>query len=424
MPEITPQPQLEVFNPTVDHRSDQEPSFSSFPLLPTELRLTIWRHTLQCRRIIKLDLEGLRGWTGTEPLWCNDLDDHTITTSIARGERYRILLNGRQVLSKLLRVTRESRLAALTFYRAHLPCTFRSHESGSATLKSGTLYINPEYDILRLSPGMPVKDTLVNFLYHLKITYDNKWVGLLNLALDGNDLTSNDLYLLNPFELEPKLRSAFLQTFTQLRDVFFMETPRAGRQVTGILSGLLTRETWFNRSFPILAEVPKFDLLPRDPRPISKDLKRVLLSGGSDPRCTLDRWFYYLHRWGVHPPRCQYRFLLAHDPAISGKVIANRASAQSFLRREENIWNGRAPDGSFLLEKHPRWPGGAEHEDWKNEDLSKAVRPAFGFWLFPVEALGPLHTPPDQEDEHHQRKAKRIADMTGYWPELALSALY
>lgn len=420
MSEASPQPHLEIFN-TAHHCSRGGPSFTLFSQLPKELRLTIWRHTLQHHRIIKIKLEGLKGWTGTKPLFRSDdeLEQAAITASVSRGERYRVMFKGSQVLSKLLRINQESRQEALSFYRVHVPCLFKKPGREASAKMPGMLYLNPEYDFLRIKSYIPLKDTLVNFLYHLKTSYDPRGIGLLNLALHANDLAANDLHSLIVADLEPKFRDTFLETFSQLREVFFMETPRGGRQVNGWQSGLLTNEVWFNRSLPIMTEIPTFDRLDRDPRPVNQDMKKVLVSGGSDPRDGIDLWFTYLGQWGISPQKVQYRFLLAFDPTISGGISQDRSAAQKWLQRDDDIWNGHASwNGDVRLQV------GAEHKDWKDEDLSKAVRPAFGFWLFPIEALGPLRTLADPGDESHRREGKRVVDMTGYWPELGLSRLY
>ena len=69
-------------------------------------------------------------------------------------------------------------------------------------------------------------------------------------------------------------------------------------------------------------------------------------------------------------------------------------------------------------------PAGAALEKYRNEDLEKAVRPAFGFWLFPLESLGSLTEEGVSESEEFAHKSKQLRDMTGYWPELALSNVF
>lgn len=140
---MSSQPHLRIFNcsPTThDERSD----FHLFPLLPKELRLKIWRHTLQRRRIIHLRLNNQRGQTPSEA------GENPESTS--NGERYFTVVDGSKILSKLLRVSRESREEALMFCRVHLPCRFTGGGTGMsrramvffASILSGTSFTSAQ----------------------------------------------------------------------------------------------------------------------------------------------------------------------------------------------------------------------------------------------------------------------------------------
>jgi len=226
-----------------------------------------------------------------------------------------------------MRVNSESREAALEFYRVHLPCWLTAGAIGEGTTRPGTLHFNPEYDFLHISPRSPVKDTLVDFLYHLRTTHDPHRVSLLNLAVETNDLNANDLYKLESSDLDPVVRTALVETLTQLHEVFFVATPRAGRQILGFQSGIPTSETILNRSFPIKAMAPTFERLHRDPRPIAQDLRQVFVGTG-DPRHMLQLWRQLLKKWGVSPPRIEYRFYLAITPI---NQIYDRGSAKKMV---------------------------------------------------------------------------------------------
>ena len=407
---MSSQPHLQIFNPNQIANSE-ESNFPLFNLLPKELRLEIWRHTLQRRRIIHLCLDNQRGKTAIQA------GENPESTS--NGERYFTIVDGNQLLSKLLRVNRESRAEAWMFYRVHLPCRFTGEAMREGSNGHGTLHFNPEWDFLYLSAEWPAKDSLVSFLYHLKTIHDPRHVGLLNLAVDGNGLNGNDLYGLESSDLEDKVRSAFVETLSQLREVWFVSTPLVGRQILGGWSGLGTSETLFNRSFPIMTMPSTFDRLQRDPRPIAQDLKNT--TGLAGLRNVVILWLRVLKKWRTSPPGIEYRFLLAFDPTIGGgPPISDRTSAMSWLQKEDDQWNGRAPDDGFLKNTLVKWPVGAENEKYKDEDLQNAVRPAFGFWLFPVKALGPIEEKGLSED---QRSLPDFMDMTEYWPELALSSL-
>ena len=430
---MSSQPHLQIFTSgPITHKGDS--NFPLFSLLPQELRLKIWRHGLERQRIIKVHLERQTEQTAHQAA--------ESTGSASKRERYCAVVDGYQVLTKLLRVNSESREAALEFYRVHLPCTLTGGSTGEGTTRPGILHFNPEYDFLHISSKSPVKDTLVDFLYHLKTTHDPRRVGLLNLAVELNDLKGNDLGNLKSSDLDPRVRTAFVETLTQLREVFFVSKPRAGRQILGYQSGIPTSETIFNRSFPILAMAPTFERLHRDPRPIAQDLRQVFV-GTFDPRHMLHLWRQLLKKWGVSPPQIEYRFYLAFTPIGQDDQIYDHGSAKGWLQKEDDEWRKPWEDGpaessqdqdqeqekadepfsgfsSFFQKANKRWPVGAASEKFQNEDPEKAVKPAFGFWLFPVDALGALPEKGFSEDEGFQPKPKQLLDMTGHWPELAL----
>ncbi|KAL9102614.1 MAG: hypothetical protein Q9163_002258 [Psora crenata] len=404
---MSSQPHLQILN-YVQATHNEESEFPLFTILPKELRSKIWRYTLQRQRMIHLRLNNRRGQTaiqaGENP------------ESTRNGERYFTVVYGSQLLSKLLLVNRESREEALSFYRVHLPCRF-----AEGARVHGTVYLNPEWDFLHISAEWPAKNTLVDFLYHLKTSHDPRHIGLLNLAVDGNGLSANGLNRLQSSDLDFEARSAFVETLAQLREVSFISTPRVGRQILGGWSGLGTWETIFNRSFPILPTTPTFELLQRDPRPIAQDLKKVI--GLADLRGVLQLWLQLLRKWRISPSGIEHRFFLAFDPTIAGDRISDRTSAKIWLQKEDDQWNGRAPDDCFLQNKKVEWPIGAQHEKYKNEDLEKAVRPAFGFWLFPVEALGLINEEGLLEEKGSRPTHGPFLNMTDHWPQLALSSL-
>ncbi|KAK4696812.1 hypothetical protein P7C71_g1171, partial [Lecanoromycetidae sp. Uapishka_2] len=138
----------------------------------------------------------------------------------------------------------------------------------------------------------------------------------------------------------------------------------------------------------------------------------------------LNIWRHALQRHRIiqiSPLGIEYRFLVAYDPTLARIQISDRESAKQWLQQDEDLWNGLAPKEEGWPDL--KWPVGAEHEDWKNEDLEKAVRPAFGFWLFPLEALGPLREEGVPKNKGFRSRGKVILDMTDYWPELALTSL-
>ena len=365
------------------------------------------------QRIIRLRINNQRGKTASEASENPD--------SVANGELYFTVVDGSQLLSKFLRVNEESREEALNFHRVHLPCRFTGGASKEGPTSHGTLHFNPEWDVLYISAEWPAQDILIAFIHRLKTIHDPRHVGLLNLAIDGNGLNGNDIIGVQPAEVRSETRSAFVETLTQLREVWFVSTPLVGRQIVGPLSGFGTAGAMFNRSFPIASTLPTFERLPRDPRSISKDLENT--SGLDSSRDVLQYWLRLLKKWQISPQKVRYRFFLAFDPRIAGGNISDQVSAKAWLQNQEDQWNGQGPSDGFLpKDMQAKWPVGAQDEKYRNEDLENAVRPAFGFWLFPLEALGRIGGDGRLVDETRPR-GEMFRDMTEHWPELGLSSL-
>ena len=397
---------------------NKDSTFFPFPRLPVEIRLEIWRQSLQRQRLIHVYLEKRTEQAATQTAASTD--------SVSKREKFEAIVDGYQALSKLLRINSESRWVALGFYRVRIPCWFRERGlSQEVKSKPGLLLFNPEHDFLHISSRPLVEDTLIDFLYHLKTTYDPRRTGLLKLMVEYNDLVPFQLYDPESSHLSPEAESAFRETLTQLREVFFGSSTRAGRQITGPLSGLsYSKDTIFNRSLPIMAASPAFDRLHHDPRPIAPDLRRIWIKT-FHPQSALRQWRELLEKLRISPTQTQHRLYLAFAPTRDDDQIHGRDSAARWLQKEDDVWTGadqtktrsgkdqkESSFARFLDEKKYKMPIGAQSEEYKDEDLEKAVKPAFGFWLFPVNAVdAPLG------DNNWSM------DLSNHLPELALSSL-
>ncbi|KAI8680640.1 2EXR domain-containing protein [Fusarium sp. Ph1] len=184
-----------------------------------------------------------------------------------------------------------------------------------------------------------------------------------------------------------------------------------------------------------MAAVPKFDRLPGDPRSsIENCLKSVYLDS-FDPRKFIYRWFRLLRRHMVqHDHEVEYSFMIAFGGRHYGcsprkgelnPEIANRDAALSWVRRKDEKWrqnlrDSRKKEEEEVIEQLP-------HE------LELPIRPAIGFWLFPIEALGPVPTIPPSparipripwgEVSVPDRKPDQKIDLSGHKPQLCLSYL-
>lgn len=311
--------------------NNKDSYFRPFRPLPTELRLKIWRQALQRERIIRVSFERKQ-----YPADIPKFDGKTV--------RHCAIVDGCQVLSKLLRVSHEARNEALRFYRVHIPCKLRGNPTGKdeETERPGTFYFNPEYDFLQIQPGFCGESSLIDFLYHLKNTYDPCRIGLLNYALGGgNALAATDLCSINPSDVNVELRESFVQTLAQLQEVFFVETVAVGRQILGALSGIGTNEIMLNRSMPIDATTPTFYRIHQDPRPISEDLKRAYI--GTGPLRMLYAWQQLLKSWNVFPIQTSYQFILSSPHHLARrKSMIKRVQGNGYRKK---IMSGRGNGG-------------------------------------------------------------------------------
>jgi len=375
--------------------------FRFFPALTTELRLRIWQSSIEQHRLLEVEVD--RRWsTGDAPTY-STTNAHD---KLVRGRNYTATVQGCHLHSKLLRVNSESRQVALSFYRVHIPCYFRTgkfKDGTERTIKS-TLYFNPEYDFMFLNAKHPPEHTFVDFLHDLR-EYDPKHIGLLNLALDTNSMSL--LHSLTNIS-EATARAAFVDTLRQLQEIFWVAQSISGRAILGPLENFQGAGVRFNHSMPVKASTPTFKL-GQDPRAIGPDLKYVL-TACSDPRQMRVQWRQLLAKWQIQQAvPTKERVLFTYEVPYE-QQICNIKTANEFLIGEETQWLRTQQKWHRVVMKHA---GKVPVEG--PEELANVVRPAIGFWLFPVEALGDL--------EGDLSGMKKVFDMTGYWPELALSSL-
>ncbi|KAH8645885.1 hypothetical protein BGZ60DRAFT_555034 [Tricladium varicosporioides] len=392
---------LKIIN--LSYSGSKDTLFHLFPMLSTELRLRIWRSSIEQHRLLEVHIDD--AWGPDTPLYSTT----NILNKLVSGRNYRAIVQGSYLYSKLLHVNRESRQVALGFYRVHIPCYLRTAEDRSkcrteTTLKS-TLYFNPEYDFMFLSTEHLPKNNLVEFLYDLR-PYDPKDIGLLNLALDMNGMST--LHSLTNISEDPA-RDTFVDFLRRLQEIIWVAKSMGVHAILGPLNNFQDAGVRFNHSMPIKPIKPTFNLLKQDPRAIGPDLKYVL-TACTDPRQMRVQCRQLLARWEIRQPlQTKERVLFAYQNPR--EQIFDVKTANKFLEEEEEEWLESQQRWHRIVMKHV---GKVPVEDPK--ELADAVRPAIGFWLFSAEALGPL--------EGDLSRSKKVFDMTGHWPELALSSLY
>ncbi|KAI1848022.1 hypothetical protein JX266_006135 [Neoarthrinium moseri] len=187
---------------------------------------------------------------------------------------------------------------ALEFYRVHVPGVFSKEflTPDDSEPIPRTLYFNPEYDFLEVHTKHTITPVHVDFIYKLKTIYDPKHVGLLRLAVDHADVE----YLSTSLDREGSdldIKRELAASFSGLKEVMlvFTSSNNLGRQVDGDAT---VGPDIFNRSNPLLATTTTFKRLNRDPRCISRDLKRTLL-WTVEPQRTVRLWKTILAQAGL-----------------------------------------------------------------------------------------------------------------------------
>lgn len=430
-------PPFPILNPGIPVEG---PTFHPFSRFPKELRLLVWRHAIRRQRIIKVDLSS--PWLADPTTFKERVGDAFRGNSkgLAEiGSKYLVTLHGHQILSKYFRVCQDSRREASLFYRVRIPCRFvrwlekdpldtmtvlinaMSREAGNGnpactsewpSLKDfivpNTLYLNPEWDFLALSawPCSYSGPLVGQFLHDLKTQYDPRGIGLLNLVLKR---TSWGIRELDPVHLPPHVTKSVKHTLRQLHEVFIAETPRIGRINLEVFGGCISFEMWFNRSFPIATQVPAFERLTRDSRPISQDLKYQYIGAHTfnDPNHSYHRYTVLLSQFSILPSETttQMQLMLAND--MLHEDIYDRDDAQAALKKDYERWWA---DPS-------KWPKRAEKAKFEAQEYVMDVLPAFGFWLFPLEAMKMTANESDKLDRY-------VVDMSMFTPELGVSVMH
>ncbi|EEU42349.1 uncharacterized protein NECHADRAFT_79831 [Fusarium vanettenii 77-13-4] len=392
---------LQIFNPTPQPTE----TFPLFPRLPAEIRYLIWEQALSHERLLRINLERIA--TGEKKSIKNS--EKTQHGLLEPGHGYQIVLKERHAISKLFRVTSESRRAALSFYRVRLPCRYEWFENAE---NNGTLYLCPELDILEIKTeenGSKTSKPFANFAHDVW-AHDPRRIGLVNLSIPAKS-HEQELHLSEETQsslLRQVIRRLELVIFSQRRYVWRMCYPVAFAHPGN-------RRFKMNRSVPITSSVTRFDRLPTDPRPVKEELKKMHI-GHSLPHRVVSAWFKLLRSLGLEEGErsIDYRFLLSHESRSLPK-ICSRKDAEKWVQDEDKEWKG------ILKWKRERYKELAREET--PEELAVAPRPAIGFWLFPLESIGALPGIDKCQLSEPHGFYRSFFDMSKYSPELCLSQL-
>ncbi|KAI0905922.1 hypothetical protein F4823DRAFT_110282 [Ustulina deusta] len=377
----------------LNKKYDEDHSFPHFALLPWELRNQVWRCALQKRRLIRVSL--------------SERQPEGITEQESRDIRYgrcSLFVDGFQLFSKLLRVSAEARAAALKFYRVRLPSVLTTHPGTQhARTRVGIFPFNPEYDVLWFERVYHLADFFSAVAMH-----DSRRVGLCNAAISLTDIEGTlladdpDSYMCPAFtQTIRNMREFYLVTETSSYHLEFMK-----EQYNDQVSRDDTRMT--QSLSPLMSSIPSFEILHRDPRSIESDLSRLFL-GFDDIPSELFRWKALSSEWGVDHSRVESRVLFVfrdENPCLP---------AEHWSHEGPDLQRSRIPGTDRLLhESSSSARAPAIHLTVERQPRNTGERPAFGFWLFPLDAF---------TQANRSRSPVRTLDiwnLSDHWPELGL----
>jgi hypothetical protein len=257
---------FQIFNPVPQPVA----TFSLFPRLPTDIRYLILEKALSHERLLRIAVQAVAR------------EEKKPTTNSAKtrrhlykpGRGYHIILKERQAISKLFCVISESRQAALSFYRVHLPCQY---DWGGKIEENGTLYLCPELDIVEIETNENPRQSargFVNFAHDVW-THDPRYIGLVNLSIPAT-------YFINvnvggKIRLAHKGQTSLLrQVISRLERVIFSQRYIVQRMIYPITFLYPGRGGCkMNRSVPVTPSITRFDRLPTDSRPIEEELENM-----------------------------------------------------------------------------------------------------------------------------------------------------
>ncbi|KAJ4249762.1 hypothetical protein NW762_012103 [Fusarium torreyae] len=369
--------------------------FSSFSLLPLDIRWIIWEQSLSHERLLHVKLYDSFSIFGSKAPPIGDI-------------KYTLVLLGRCPISKLFRINRETRHIARCFYRVQIPCVYR----WQSVEVDGIFYFNPELDILKLNSHCELSDRarglkvaseyFAEFAHRIWLN-DRRQVGIINLGLESF-YPQTDYF---------ELCLAKGSTIDLLRDVlrrlecvYFISCVCFSPTWFSTLSEYMALKRTYPRIQPVMIYASAFERIPQDPR--STDLRTVYV-GKANPRKQVVAWRTMLSRLQVRG-KIGYRYMLARRvTAMTENHDLNTALAwvkKSDRKRKARMLNRRRPDDELFRR------------------MQQESQIAFGFWLFPIECLE-QDLDIDMDPAHPQRywEVDRVLNLSSFTPELCVFRL-
>ncbi|CVK95338.1 uncharacterized protein FMAN_13453 [Fusarium mangiferae] len=393
--------EVQILNPAMLSTA----SFPQFSKFPPEVRNKIWIQSVTHERILKV-----------------------------YSEECRIELRERIAMSKLFVTNRESRAAAKRFYRVHIPCTYVH----ATSTYDGIFYFNPELDIIHVSVWSYFPE-LSHHIWRL----DPLHVGNVNLALQTYASCCRYHYSTSSFKTDcdlEKVKAAIQRLkrfiFVGVYDSETCQYPEnRQRPDRGIASSPFV---------PVKPHVPVFQTMEHDPRAVGDFLDGVDPDELMNLSNIVADWFEHLEEWGINNDHTLlYQFMISYpdcDPEIiarenerwapdlgdqsSGLSTPNSTlsmSVQAVYNREDAIAlaENEMEERKRILDQILK-----EDSEVDVEKISRqGVTPAFGFWLFSLEALPVARLDADPRVLIENFRTERQKQFKKHTPQLCLSHL-
>ncbi|KAF4436699.1 hypothetical protein FACUT_6294 [Fusarium acutatum] len=351
----------------------------------------------------------------------------------------RVEVRERVAMSKLFVTNRESRAAAKKFYRVHIPCTYVHMTS----TYDGILYFNLELDIIHVFEWYYFPE-LAHHIWGL----DPLPVGIVNLAQQTYGSCCKYYYFSSSFKTNcdlDKIKAAIqrLKRFIFVcHGVYDSETCQyreaRRRPDCGIPSSPFVS---------VKPHVPVFQTMEQDPRAVGDFLGVVDRGEMMRLRGVVNDWFEHLEEWGINNnpavfyqimvsyPDCDPEIIIrenackAHDVSdqLSGLSTPNSTltkSVQAVYHGEDAITfaKNEMKEREHILDQILE----EESEDDAEGDekiFRQDATPAFGFWLFPLEALPVVRVTANSEVRIGDFYTELQKQFKKHTPQLCLSHL-
>ena len=175
------------------------------------------------------------------------------------------------------------------------------------------------------------------------------------------------------------------------------------------------REIRVNRSYPVHAATETFDLIA-DSRSIDADLQMV--SVGWDPRSMACLW-----------QQMERNFDIVRGPGTTPDYVCH-ISSPLYNKAEQLIIRSSTEAKTGLQLDYQDWRSSWEKGGWCErvgyadpdtpEALANAPLPAFGFWVFPLDAFGKV---PEEDFEDIRWDNQMVLNLQQHRPQLGLYSL-